>query len=163
MPCPACLLYLPACMPGSVCCRRPDGIRGSGRWGQQRRHALWQSSSLCQIDIVSRCCCPYRLCACRLGGRLEGAAAGGDTLCCHNLVMVTAHLYLAGALKADVVFSMLDSWRERYVRVCLWVCGCPASQHALLPACMQGWLADTASDAAGLPRNCRIAPSLFSL
>ena len=37
------------------------------------------------------------------------------------------------------------------------------SDHALLPACMQGWLADTASDAACLPLSCRIAPSLFSL
>ncbi|KAL4421444.1 hypothetical protein ABPG75_010735 [Micractinium tetrahymenae] len=50
----------------------------------------------------------------RLGARLEAAAGGGDTLCCHNLAMVAAHLYLAGALRPDLVFSMLGSWRERF-------------------------------------------------
>ena len=151
---------LPACL--HVFGGGSQGASAAVPAADECRQALKQASSVCSIEPTSRCCL-CRRCACRLGGRLEGAAAGGDTLCCHNLVMVTAHLYLAGALKADVVFSMLDSWRERYVRVCLWVCGCPASQHALLPACMQGWLADTASDAACLPLSCRIAPSLFSL
>lgn len=49
----------------------------------------------------------------RLGARLEAGVASGDTLCCHNLAMVAAQLYLAGALRPDLVHSMLGSWRER--------------------------------------------------
>lgn len=50
---------------------------------------------------------------CRLGARLEAAVASNDGLACHNLTMVAAHLFLSGALRPDVVHSMLDSWRER--------------------------------------------------
>ncbi|PSC75596.1 nucleolar MIF4G domain-containing 1 [Micractinium conductrix] len=50
----------------------------------------------------------------RLAGRLDAAAASGDSLCCHNLSMVAAHLYTTGALKPDLVYSLLDSWRQRF-------------------------------------------------
>ena len=51
--------------------------------------------------------------SCSLGARLEAAVAAGDGLACHNLTMVAAHLFLSGALRPDVVHSMLDTWRER--------------------------------------------------
>lgn len=59
----------------------------------------------------------------RLAARLEAAVGGGDSLCCHNLAMVTAHLYLSGALKADLMYSLLDSWRERCAALCA-ACAC---------------------------------------
>lgn len=40
--------------------------------------------------------------------------ASGDSLCYHNLVNVAAQLFLAGAVKADLTYSMLDAWRQRF-------------------------------------------------
>lgn len=37
-----------------------------------------------------------------------------DSLARGNLVLVVAHLYLAGALKADLVYDLLAAWRARF-------------------------------------------------
>lgn len=39
----------------------------------------------------------------------------GDSLAAGNLVQVLAHLYLSGALKSDVVYSLLDEWKSRFL------------------------------------------------
>lgn len=39
----------------------------------------------------------------------------GDSLAASNLVQVLAHLYLSGALKSDVVYSLLDEWKLRFL------------------------------------------------
>ncbi len=39
----------------------------------------------------------------------------GDSLAAGNLVQVIAHLYLSGALKPDLVYSLLDEWKERFL------------------------------------------------
>ena len=72
----------------------------------------WAGGALqCDLLILSPTCPTANVC--RLGARLEAAVASSDGLACHNLTMVAAHLFLSGALRADVVHSMLDSWRER--------------------------------------------------
>jgi nucleolar MIF4G domain-containing protein 1 len=38
----------------------------------------------------------------------------GDSLTCHNLVMVISHLFLIKALHSDMIFSLLNHWRERF-------------------------------------------------
>ena len=38
-----------------------------------------------------------------------------DSLAAGNLVQVLAHLYLSGALKSDIVYSVLDKWKSRFL------------------------------------------------
>eukprot|EP00887_Chlorella_sp_A99_P005712 scaffold1.g5712.t1 len=55
----------------------------------------------------------------RRAGRLRGPLAGAERLSlarrvpCHNLGLLAAQLYLCGAIKADLAFSMLHAWRAR--------------------------------------------------
>lgn len=86
-----------------------------GRSGLAARPAdsqSWAGAALqCGTLIQSPACRTANVC--RLGARLEAAVASSDGLACHNLTMVAAHLFLSGALRPNVVHSMLDSWRER--------------------------------------------------
>lgn len=72
---------------------------------------------------------------CRLAHRLEEAAAGGDSLACRNLALVAAHLFLSGALRPDLVHSMLDSWRQRCGLACAVYCPACRCHCLLLPSC----------------------------
>ena len=46
------------------------------------------------------------------------AHAAGDTLACHNLVLVAASLLVAGAVDAGLLFSLLDHLMQRCAGAC---------------------------------------------
>ena len=50
----------------------------------------------------------------QVASSLESAMESGDSLAAGNLVQVVAHLYLSGALKPDLIFSLLEEWRARF-------------------------------------------------
>ena len=50
---------------------------------------------------------------CRLAARLETAGAEGDSLAGHNLAMVAANLFSCGALRADLLYSLLNRLKAR--------------------------------------------------
>ncbi|KAL6778048.1 NOM1 [Auxenochlorella protothecoides x Auxenochlorella symbiontica] len=50
-----------------------------------------------------------------LGARLEASLRDdGDALAARNLALVVAQLHALGALRADLVMSLLDAWRRRF-------------------------------------------------
>lgn len=50
-----------------------------------------------------------------VGTRLDAALTAADALAGRNLTLVVAQLFLQGALRADMLYSLLDSWCQRYV------------------------------------------------
>ena len=49
-----------------------------------------------------------------LGARLEEAIRSEESLSCENLILVLAQLHLVSALKADILFSLLDHLGNRF-------------------------------------------------
>ncbi|GAB4822711.1 hypothetical protein N2152v2_009757 [Parachlorella kessleri] len=50
----------------------------------------------------------------RLAARLEAASAEGDSLASHNLAMVAANLFSCGAVRADLLYSLLNRLKARF-------------------------------------------------
>lgn len=50
----------------------------------------------------------------RVSDALERGYSTKDSLTNHNLAMVLAHLYIAGAVKHDLLFSLLEYWKDRF-------------------------------------------------
>lgn len=78
------------------------------------RFAIIAATTITAMATITESQEPIATFVSQLGQALEKSLKIKDSLACSNLVRILGCLYLAGALKADIIFDVLKSWSSEF-------------------------------------------------